>query len=171
MEELEDLFAGRMRPGLRVERVVRRPHETRVFLRDAERSGLQVRFRGREAWTWHPVDPGDVWAFDLDQAQREAIRRAVAAVAARDVEAVRALLGRDAGDFWTWVDGVDLAVPPGPVEDWELDGFPLENGLYVHVDMWGHIDGDLVPLDETLRMQLGRADGGWAARLEDLHVL
>lgn len=179
-EDVPDLFGGRMAAGLRVERVVRRPHETRVFLvgGGGRSGGLQMRFEhdARAWWTWHPLDDEDLYAFDLEPSQRSAVVAAVEVVVGRDVEAVRALLDEGAGpaeEFWEWVEGIELAVPPGPFEDWEVDALRTDDGsLDVHVDMWGIEEGEAVPLDETLRMRLAPgADGGWMARLEDLHVL
>ena len=124
-------------------------------------------------------DPAEVTVAELTSAQRECIVVAVDAVVRRDVDRVRELSyppwRKHAEVFWTWADEygdlgpLDLIMPPGDMEDWDVYILALTNCLAVHVEMWADGVGQT---DLTLEMELYTSDDGRAgAELRDMHVM
>ena len=131
-------------------------------------------------WSWHPFDPPeDEFLWQLSEAEKDAVRRAVQAVVERDVATVRQLVPADAEDLadtlWSETDrdgdSVRLLMPPGPVDDWDGYVFRRPDDAEVGVEF---LDADQPDqrTDLTLRMEL-RSDpaGHVAVELMDLHVL
>lgn len=123
----------------------------------------------------------------LTAADRDALLRAVEAVAKRDLDEVGRRLpsnspAHSAREFFTWADQygaygrVTLLKPPGPMSDWDLVVLPLGDHRYggrpafeVAIDMWTEQEGRS---DLTLRVDLIREnDGSSTVFLHDLHVL
>jgi hypothetical protein len=111
----------------------------------------------------------------LSPAALLAVEEAVRAVVDRDDERL-ALLAPDAGDLYVWTRDygnhgvVDLVVPPGTAEDWDMDSTDMhDGGKHVAVDMWTRQEGRS---DLTLELQLHcDEDGRWRPRIVNLHVL
>jgi hypothetical protein len=125
------------------------------------------------------VDPEEVSATNLSPAQRACIVEAVQAVVRRDVERVRELMyspWREHADaFWTWADEygdhgrLELVMPPGEIEDWDLYVLDLDGCLAVHVEMWAEGVGQT---DLTLDLELyTNEDGSARAELRDMHMM
>jgi hypothetical protein len=104
-----------------------------------------------------------------------AIEEAVQAVVDHDHERL-ALLAPDAGDLYVWTRDygrhgvVDLVVPPGTAEHWDIHSTEQhDGGKHVAVGMWTRQEGRS---DLTLEVQLDRDNHGrWRPRILDLHVL
>jgi hypothetical protein len=103
------------------------------------------------------------------------VEEAVRAVVDHDDERL-ALLAPDAGDLYIWTrdygrhGAVDLVVPPGMAEDWDIVSTDQQGGSkHVAVGMWTRQEGRS---DLTLELQLDWDDQGrcrpW---ILDLHVL
>jgi hypothetical protein len=109
------------------------------------------------------------------EAALRAVEEAVRAVVDHD-DARLALLAPHAGDLYVWTRDygnhgvVDLVVPPGAAEDWDIDWTDMnDGGKHVAVRMWTRQEGRS---DLTLELQLHRDDDGrWRPRIVDLHVL
>ena len=73
---------------------------------------------------------------------------------------------RDYGRYGT----VELVMPPGAPQDWDIDSTDTTNGgKHVAVAMWTRQEGRS---DLTLELRLDRSDDGrWRQRILGLHVL
>ncbi len=103
-------------------------------------------------------------------------------------EAVEALVRRDAGALaamtrharedprvhWEWTreyaGGIELVLPPGPFEDWELEATAQDGALRVHLELWAA--GEDEPIDAAMELTLHGDDaGGTHVRLDGVHPL
>ena len=104
----------------------------------------------------------------------EALSEAVRAVVERDQERLAAI-APDMGDLYVWTreygsHGVDLVLPPGEPDTWEIDAMDTVDGTkHVEVAMWTRQEGRS---DLTLELTLSPGDGrSWQVRILNLHVL
>jgi hypothetical protein len=103
-----------------------------------------------------------------------AVEEAVRAVVDHDDHRL-ALLAPDAGDLYVWTRDygrhgtVDLVVPPGTPEEWDIDWIDTHDaGKHVVVAMWTRQEGRS---DLALELHLSSDDDGhWRPRILDLHV-
>jgi hypothetical protein len=113
----------------------------------------------------------------LSSSQLAVVADAVAAVVERDPTRLSGLVG-DADALYTWTrdygdwDEVELVLPPGEPERWELDAVAVAAKpplVHVVVPMWTRQEGRS---DLSLEITLSAdSSGAWTARIEDLHVL
>ena len=104
-----------------------------------------------------------------------AIEEAVRAVVGHDDERLR-VIAAEVGDLYIRTrqygshGTVDLAMPPGSVDEWPLDICDVTDGSkHVIVDMWTEQDGRS---DLSLELELREAATGVVeTRVLDLHVL
>src|SRR3954453_7737033 len=106
------------------------------------------------------------------------------AIVERDERAVAELLDREypenvdaapASEFWTWADDyagkrLNLVLPPGDVNDWDVWGFPREDVaevLALHVDVWA----DWGRTDLTIQFDLAPEGADYRVRLHDMHAM
>jgi hypothetical protein len=114
----------------------------------------------------------------LDDAQLAAVSEAVTAVISRDSKALRLLLDERDQDIYRWTRDygahgpVELVMPPGPPSGWAIDSSEVSRegggGIWVVVEMWTREEGRS---DLSLELKLQQDQGGWTARIHDLHVL
>jgi hypothetical protein len=111
----------------------------------------------------------------LSPAALLAVEDAVRVVVDHDDERLP-LLAPDAGDLYVWTrdygshGAVDLVVPPGTAEDWDIDSTDLhDGGKHVAVELWTRQEGRS---DLTLKLRLNcDKHGRWQPPIVDLHVL
>jgi hypothetical protein len=111
----------------------------------------------------------------LPTAALHAIEDAVRAVVGHDHERLR-VIAAEVGDLYVWTrqygshGTVDLAMPPGSVDEWPLDVCDAHDGSkHVVVDMWTEQEGRS---DLSLELELREADPDvWETQVLDLHVL
>jgi hypothetical protein len=111
----------------------------------------------------------------LSPAALRAVEDAVRAVVDHDHERL-ALWAADAGDLYVWTRDygshgvVELVVPPGSADDWDIDSTDLhDGGKHVAVGLWTQQEGRS---DLTLELLLHCDEHGrWRPRIVNLHVL
>jgi hypothetical protein len=124
-------------------------------------------------------------AIELSAAQQTAVRRMMEAVVARDETAVAGLLHRTnpenvyaapVSNFWMWADdyadkALNLAMPPGEVDEWGVWGFALPGGapgeLALHAEVWA----DWGQTDLTIQFRLIPDGDDYRVELDDMHVM
>jgi hypothetical protein len=111
----------------------------------------------------------------LSPAALLAVEEAVRAVVDHDDERL-ALWAADAGDLYVWTRDygshgvVELVVPSGAAEDWDIHSTDLDDGgKHVAVGLWTRQEGRS---DLTLELVLHcDGHGRWRPRIVGLHVL